>query len=69
MYSGGCAHLDEWLEIVETGKQKTNKEMKLLVQMVQSALESPDVYVDTSKINDCIGGCKREWYGIELCFR
>lgn len=54
MYSGGCAHLDDWVRIVETGEQKTNKEMKLLISMVKNALASPDVYVDIQKINDCV---------------
>ena len=54
MYSGGCSHLDDWISIVEKGEQKTNKEMKLLVQLVKTAIASQDVYVDIKKINDCI---------------
>ncbi|WP_124058453.1 terminase TerL endonuclease subunit [Vaginisenegalia massiliensis] len=54
MYSYNCRHLDDWIEIVDSGKQPTNKEMKLLVQMVKLALESKDTFVDTRKINDCI---------------
>lgn len=54
MYSGGCRHIDDWIEIVESGEQKTNKEMKLLIQMVKLALEDKDTYVDIRKINDCI---------------
>lgn len=53
-YSGGCKHLDDWIDIVETGQQLTNKEMKLTVQLVKSAMESPEVFVDIRRINECI---------------
>ncbi|MGX7099436.1 terminase TerL endonuclease subunit [Globicatella sanguinis] len=54
MYSDNCRHLDDWIDIVENGKQKTNKEMKLMVQLVKLALYDKDTYVDVPKINDCI---------------
>lgn len=54
MYSYNCSHIDDWIRIVEKGEQKTNKEMKLLIQMVRQALESQETYVDTRRINEAI---------------
>lgn len=54
MYSNNCKHIDDWIDIVESGKQRTNKEMKLMVQLVKSALYDKDTFVDVRKINDCI---------------
>ncbi|SFH68697.1 terminase TerL endonuclease subunit [Pisciglobus halotolerans] len=54
MYSGGCRHLDDWIDIVDTGKQKTNKEMKLLIRLVKQKLNLPNTYVDQLKVKNCI---------------
>lgn len=51
---GSCKPIDDWWDIVDTGKQNVGPELKLLNDYTKKILARPDTYVDTKKILDCL---------------
>ena len=51
---GMTRHLDDWIDIVEQGKQPVCQDTIKNVELVQRVLAHPDIRVDLRKINECI---------------
>ena len=51
---GMTKHLDDWMDIVENGKQPVCQDTIKNVELVQRVLAHPDIRVDPQKINECI---------------
>ena len=48
-------HILEYIELVESGAVRTNREQKALVQMIRRSFETEDVYTDGEKLEKYLG--------------
>lgn len=48
-------HIDEYIDLVETGTVETNEDIKKMVKLVKNKLSQPNVFIDNEKIDRAIG--------------
>lgn len=47
-------YIDEWINLVDSGKVHTCEEQKLLVKFVKQILDDPNVFIDSAKIYEAV---------------
>lgn len=46
--------IDEYIELVESGKVQTSNDVKLLIEYVKEKIDQPNVVIDSDEIYDCV---------------
>ena len=47
----GCKHIDAYIDIVESGKIRTCKEQKMLIEYVKRVFSEEDIYIDVERVD------------------
>ena len=47
-------HIDEYINLVESGTVVTNKDIKAMIRLVKEKLSQSNVYIDSEKIDKAI---------------
>ena len=58
----GCSLIDDYVELVRTGKVRVNRWIPLALKLVDHVLDDPDVYIDTKKARRAVEMMERYFY-------